>query len=132
TYENEPGKEGRVLLGHQPDGTAIYGRIPTGKIGEEFRGWITGPLYMLRNKEGTIARPIFNLFANDRGFGQKIYNPNYSGLGEALQNVGNIMWEFLRSEIPETQVRAAQQIVSGSDKTWLPWAQLVSPFFGFT
>src|SRR5437763_3727148 len=132
TTTNEPGKEARVLLGHQPDGTAIYGRIPTGKIGEEFAGWLTQPLYMLKNKEGTLARPIFNTLANDRGFGQKVYNRDYVGLKGAVQNVGNIAWEFLRSEIPEMQVRAVQQIVSGSDKTWLPWAQLVSPFFGFT
>jgi hypothetical protein len=29
-------------------------------------------------------------------------------------------------------MQTVQQIVSGSDKTWLPWAQLVSHFFGFT
>src|SRR5438067_1643290 len=126
TSENEPGKQGRVLLGHQPDGTAIYGRLPTGKIGEEFTGWLTQPLYLLKNKEGTLARPIFNTLANDRGFGQKVYDPNWTGIKGAAANIGRIAWEFLRNEIPEMQVRAVQQIVSGSDKAWLPWAQLVS------
>ena len=34
--------------------------------------------------------------------------------------------------VHEHDRRDADPIVSGSDKTWLPWAQLVSPFFGFT
>jgi hypothetical protein len=44
--QNEPGKEDRIFFKTAPDGTAIYMRLPTGKIGEEMQGWLTSPLEM--------------------------------------------------------------------------------------
>src|SRR6185436_20671858 len=38
--ENEPGKEDRTFIGFDDSGTALYARVPTGKIGEEFAGWL--------------------------------------------------------------------------------------------
>jgi len=75
TAENEPGKQDRILVGYDNDGTAIYARNPAGKIGEEFQGYATSPLDMVKRKLGTLARPAFQVASNDRGFGRKVYNP---------------------------------------------------------
>ena len=67
TSSNEPGREERLRVGYAKDGTAIYARNPAGKIGEEFSGYLTGPLDMIRRKLGTIARPVWQIMANDAG-----------------------------------------------------------------
>jgi len=131
---NEPGKDERVRLGYREDGTAVYIRSPVGKIGEEFEGWATRPLEMWRNKEGTIVRPLFNILENDRGFGgrvEQVYNRNPDGLGERAKVLGDILWEFMRSQTPELQLRAAGRMLSGKGD-WVDTAQALAPFAGFT
>ena len=85
--QNEPGKQNRILVGYSKDGTAIYMRSPIGKIGEEFVGWPTQPLEMLRRKEGTFARPAFEIMSNDRGFGRKVYDPYAKTWGDTAKNM---------------------------------------------
>lgn len=131
---NEPGKQERVLLGHKADGTAVYIRSPVGKIGEEFEGWATRPLEMLKNKEGTVVRPLLNVLNNDRGFGgrvERVYNQNPRGLGEHAGVVGSILWEFMRSQTPDLQLRAAYRLMTGRGD-WVDAAQMAAPFAGFT
>jgi hypothetical protein len=131
---NEPGKEERVRLGYRDDGTAVYIRSPVGKIGEEFEGWATRPLEMFRNKEGTMVRPLLNVLENNRGFGgrvEQVYNRNPNSLGEAARAVGSILWEFMRSQTPELQLKAGARMLSGKGD-WVDMAQALAPFAGFT
>lgn len=129
--EHEPGKEARVPLFTQPDGTIIYGRLPTGKVGEEFQGWLTSPAPMIRNKLGTLARPLFNLLANDNGLGQKIWNPDAKGVSGVAHNIGNIVWEMIRTQVPEMQLEGMIDIIQGKGGK-LPYAQVALPFAGLT
>jgi hypothetical protein len=61
-----PGKQDRIRVGTSKDGTAIYMRNPAGKIGEEFIGYMNGPLDMMRRKLGTIARPGWQILRTTR------------------------------------------------------------------
>jgi hypothetical protein len=116
TSENEPGKEDRVLIGYEDDGTAIYARNPFGKIGEEFIGWMTSPFDMVHRKLSTFARPISEVDHNDRGFGRKLYNPYADTTQEYVKNIGRIAAAFVGQQLPTDSAKAALALMRG-DKT---------------
>jgi hypothetical protein len=132
TAEHEPGKQDRILVGHTKDGTAIYARNPVGKIGEEFTGYLSGPLDMLRRKLGTIARPVWQVLANDKGFGRKVYDPNADTPEKYLKNAGAIASHFATSQIPEIQLSSAADLATGQGDRTLALAQTFGPIAGVT
>lgn len=132
TSENEPGKQDRVLAGHTKDGTAIYLRNPFGKIGEEFLGWGTTPLDMIKRKEGTIARPMFQLLSNDKGFGRKVYDPNADTPEKVFANAARIAQHLIAAQTPEQQIRAARDLATGEGDPKINAAQTFGPFAGIT
>lgn len=129
--QNEPGKENRIFFKTQPDGTAIYVRMPTGKIGEEFQGYLTSPIDMLKRKQGTIARPLIQTFTNDKGFGQKVYDEHEPGLKGMMDAVGNITWNILQDQVPVDSIVAGYHLMSGQgDET--DALKTVGPLLGMT
>lgn len=132
TSENEPGRQERVRVGYAKDGTAIYGRAPVGKIGEEFIGYMTGPLDMMRKKQGTIARPLSQIFSNDAGFGRKIYDPTADLPEKYLQNVYLIAKHLALSQFPEGQISAFRDLVKGEGDAKVNALQAFGPFAGVT
>jgi hypothetical protein len=132
TESNEPGKENRIKIGYQKDGTAIYARLPTGKIGEEFSGYLTGPLDMIRKKLGTIARPAWQIMSNDKGFGQKVYDPNADTPAKYLRNLGLIAETLAESQIPEGQFSALSDLVKGENDPKTDALQAFGPIAGVT
>lgn len=129
--QNEPGKENRIFFKTQPDGTAIYVRLPTGKIGEEFQGYLTSPIDMLKRKQGTIARPLIQAFTNDKGFGQKVYDENEPGLKGMLDAVGNITWNILQEQVPVDSIAAGYHLMSGHGDE-VDALKVVGPLLGMT
>jgi hypothetical protein len=127
TNENEPGRENRVLVGYDKDGTAIYARVPTGKIGEEFTNWITSPLQTFKSKLGTLARPTYETIANDAGFGHKVYDPK----GSTLQALGNIAQLYLGSQVPLDSLKSAAQLMEGKGKV-IDMYKTAGPLAGVT
>lgn len=132
TAENEPGRQERVRVGYAKDGTAIYARAPVGKIGEEFIGYMTGPLDMMRKKMGTIARPGWQILSNDAGFGRKIYDPTADTPAKYLQNAYLIAKHLALSQTPEGQVRALSDLVKGEGDAKVNAMQAFGPFAGVT
>jgi hypothetical protein len=129
--QNEPGKENRIFFKTQPDGTALYVRLPTGKIGEEFTGYLTSPIDMLKRKQGTIARPLIQTFTNDKGFGQKVYDENEPGLKGMMHAVGNITWNILQDQVPVDSIVAGYHLMSGhGDET--DALKTLGPLMGLT
>jgi hypothetical protein len=114
------------------DGTAIYARNPAGKIGEEFVGYLTGPLDMLRRKLGTVARPVWQILANDKGFGRKVYDPNADTPAKYLKNMGKIVAHIFEAQTPEGQIRAAIDLAKGEGDTKLNALQAFGPVAGVT
>jgi hypothetical protein len=132
TAENEPGKEDRIRVGQTKDGTAIYARNPAGKIGEEFTGWLTSPLDIAKRKEGTLMRPLWQVLANDKGFGRKVYDPNADTPGKYLKNMGAIAQHFATAQTPDIQFKAALDLVTGEGDKKLAALQTFGPLTGVT
>jgi hypothetical protein len=132
TSSNEPGREERLRVGYASDGTAIYARNPAGKIGEEFSGYLTGPLDMIRKKLGTIVRPAWQIMANDAGFGRKIYDPSADTPAKYLQNMGAIAKHFMMSQLPEGQINAFVDLVKGEGDAKVNALQAFGPIAGVT
>lgn len=125
-YHNEPGKENRSYIGKDKQGTALYLRNPSGKIGEEFGNYLTQPLEQLRNKEGTVFRPITQTLANDKGFGRKIYSkydPMYKEISDVLINV-------VSQQFPTSALTSAKRFVDTGNTPDL--LNAVAPLVGIT
>jgi hypothetical protein len=129
--QNEPGKENRIFFNTAPDGTAVYVRLPTGKIGEEFQGYLTSPLDMLKRKQGTLARPLFQTLENDKGFGQKVYDDQEPGLSGMLHAVGNVVWNILQQQVPEDSIQSGYNLMSGHGDD-VDALKAIGPLFGLT
>jgi hypothetical protein len=132
TSENEPGKQERVHVGQAANGTAIYMRQPAGKIGEEFLGYMTGPLDMMRKKLGTVARPAWQIASNDAGFGRKVYDPDADTPAKYVRNLGLIAAHLAKSQFPEGQISAASDLVKGEGDAKVNALQALGPFAGVT
>jgi len=113
TSENEQGREDRVLVGTDHNGTAIYARNPVGKIGEEFKNWLTQPLDTFKKKLGTLARPTYEVLTNDAGFGRHVYDPNAKGASGLAQNAGRIVSTYLGAQVPLDSLKSAYAMATG-------------------
>jgi hypothetical protein len=132
TSENEPGKQERIRVGQAANGTAIYMRQPAGKIGEEFIGYMTGPLDMMRKKLGTVARPAWQIASNDAGFGRKVYDPDADTPGKYIKNLALIAAHLAKSQFPEGQISAFSDLVKGEGDAKVNALQALGPFGGVT
>jgi hypothetical protein len=128
---HEKGKENRLLWDYDDKGTAIYLRNPTGKIGEEFIGWGTSPLEMLKRKESQFARPTHQMIDNDKGFGKRIYNPDEPGFKGMAKAVGSIALNYLGAQIPLLELESAWNIIKGEGEP-VDFGKVIAPFFGIT
>lgn len=129
--ENEPGKERRVLYDYDHQGTGIYVRLPTGKIGEEFIDWSTSPLDILKRKEGTLMRPLIQMITNDKGYGRKVYDEEAPGFDGAAKALGNILMNFVYQQFPTDSLSAAKRMLEGRGDD-VDALKVMGPFFGLT
>jgi hypothetical protein len=131
TSGNEPGKKERILYDFDKHGTGIYMRMPIGKIGEEFVGWGTSPLDMLKRKESTFTRPMIETFTNDKGFGKRVYNPDDPGVAGAVRNVGKVVRNFMAAQIPVDAIQGLIDKSQGIQDDTTTY-KLVGPLAGLT
>lgn len=131
TSENEPGKEDRIRVGTQDDGTAIYVRLPTGKVGEDFKNWITKPLITAKAKESQLVRPLQAIWNNDNGIGQRIYDPDAKGIGGVLTNAGRIAKLFVTQMVPTDAIKGAMDWEGGKAST-VDKLKVAGPLVGLT
>ena len=113
TSENEKGRQNRVLVGYDHNGTAIYARNPTGKIGEEFTNWLTNPLETLKAKFSTVLKPTYETFTNDAGFGRHVYDPNAKGFSGMAYNLGRIIETYMGSQVPLDSLNSGYNALTG-------------------
>jgi hypothetical protein len=128
--ENEQGKENRVLAGYDKNGTAIYIRLPFGKIGEEFESYLGSPLQILKNKESTFLRPLLQTLQNDKGNGQKVYVEK----DPALKEASDIALNALSQQIPLDAIESGRRAISGKEdgKRGIDAARTLAPLAGIT
>ena len=132
TAENEPGKQSRILMGYDKDGTAIYGRLAAGKVTEELMGYLTEPNEMLHRKLGTFARPLSEIYNNDYGFGRKVYNPKADTPGEVAKNIIKIGALLVGDQIPLSSIKGAYDWARGGQGSDTAGIKAVAPLFGTT
>jgi hypothetical protein len=132
TYENEPGKQDRVLTGYAKDGTGIYLRNPLGKIGEEFTGYLSTPIDMMTRKLATVPRGVWHVISNDAGYGRKVYDPHPFTDGTVLQSLANAAEQVAGEQFPTGQLGAARDLVTGEGDKTLNELHAFGPFGGFT
>jgi hypothetical protein len=133
TAENEPGKQDRVRIGYAKDGTAIYLRNPVGKIGEEFMDYASGNILdAIRRKMGTVARPLWQVMANDAGFGRKVYDPNADTTPKYMDNMLKVVEHIAGSQTPAGQISAFADLVKGEGDKKVNALQAFGPVAGAT
>lgn len=135
TYDNEPGKQDRVLLRTDPrTGTAQYVRVPIGAVGEEFKNWLTQPLERIKAKESTLIKPVQDVLFNSDFRGKPIYNPDAKGTYETLQSVGAAMWHIIEGQIPTDAIKDVYRLLAGKgqDDHTLNVLKVALPIAGVT
>ena len=137
THENEPGKHDRIMIGKTKEGRAIYMRNPVGKIGEEFVGYASRPFQQSQAKMSTFLRPLFQVYTNDKGFGQKMYNPNANTTKQYIESAIAIAGHLAAAQTPEGQLKAARDLAAGENAQKVGGVpvnalQALGPLGGFT
>lgn len=132
TSANEAGRQDRLFTGYGKDGTAIYMRVPPGKMGEEFEGYMTGPLDMMRRKLSPLARFGWDVLANDRGFGRKVYDPNADTMPKYIANIGKIAFHLMEVHAPSGQIQAGYDLIKGDGDPKINAMQSLGPIAGVT
>jgi hypothetical protein len=127
-WENEEDRQKRFLIGYQPDGTAIYGRLPTGKVGEEMQDWLTEPREILLRKLSPYGRLLYALAANDKGFGRKLYLPD----DPLYKNAARVGWFAMEGVAPVGQLQGMSDAVTGAQDRKTATLQALAPIAGVT
>ena len=131
--ENEPGKQDKILIGYQNDGTAIYSALPTGKTGGEMVGWMTDPASMVNRKLSTFVKPVIDIANNKDYSGRQIYNPYPQLPEDTLSNVAKMAFHVMAAQFPEKTFEAAYDLMHGtptSDEKTVDVMQIVGPIAG--
>ncbi len=130
--ENEPGKEDRFLIGYQKDGTAIYGRLPTGKVGEDLQDWVGSPVDVAHRKLSPFGHLVNGLWSNDKGFGQKIYDPYDTSAQGYAKNMARVAEFAMESVLPISPFKALSSLGSDKGETQTKIEQILLPMIGIT
>lgn len=128
--DNEPGKDDRVLLGYADDGTAKYGRIPFGKIGEDFKKGMTNPGRLVYNKTSQFVKPFIDIAAQSLDSpidGRAIWAPS----DNASQVVGKSIAHLMAAQVPMDSIQGAVDWYQGNAKD-ADKAKLLLPLAGIT
>jgi hypothetical protein len=124
---NDPGKEDRIFIGRRPDGTAIYGRSPLGKVGEDLLKAMTEPVELGWNKlspsAGFVAGVALNDKSKQRGFDIEVYDPE----GGMLENMRDVAHYFLESHTPYDYAEAIVGAALGDKDEVLKWQAMLQP-----
>lgn len=98
---NEPGRENRIYAGTDEDGKGIYLRLPAGKVGEEFVGWMSKPGTMLEDKMSPLVRPLIELVMGHDSLGRQLLPPHPKTIGDYVDTAGAIV-EHIASNLGPT------------------------------
>ena len=131
-WQNEAGKQDKFLIGYEPDGTAIYGRLPTGKVAEDMMGWIGEPREKLLAKLSPYARLMYAMASNDKGFGQHLYDPYDKTPLSLAKNTGRVLWFGLEGLAPTQQLEGAKNLATGAQDPKSAALQAFLPLTGIT
>jgi hypothetical protein len=132
--DNEPDKKNRFLIRYDKDGTAIYGRAPVGKVGEDLQDWVLSPNALIKKKLSPFGHAAYGLISNDKGFGQKIYDPYDTTATGYFKNLARIAEFTFDSMLPVGPFEALHEMGKPGSKgdATTKAMQLTLPLMGVT
>jgi hypothetical protein len=119
---NEEGLENRIRGANMNNGTATYYRLPVGKTGEDFEGWLSQPLQMVWQKSGTLLKPAIDIGMQAAGHppdGRNLWAPSDS----TLTAFGKAAAHFMAGQLPVHDAEVLADLVKGSNKAGVQTAQ---------
>src|SRR5512140_3179501 len=87
---------------------------------------------MVKRKLGTFARPVYEIAANDKGFGRKVYDPYAKTWGDTAQNAGRIVRTIIGDQVPLQSIEAVKNYFQGNGDKTLNLLQAAGPLGGLT
>lgn len=146
-WANEPERKNRFLIGYDDQGTAIYGRLPTGKVAEDIVDWVIEPVGTGERKLSPFSKLALQIASNDKGFGRKLYDPHdYTPTGY-LRNLGRVIvgadvanlkspddisGGLLGGIAPMAAIQGATHLATNDKDRDVALMQTVMPLFGVT
>jgi hypothetical protein len=132
TADNERGKERRIKVGHDANGTAIYARNVIGKVTEDLVDAVMSPFELVKKKLSTFARPMMQILQNDQGFGRHIYNPDDKTVSGMAKAAGNVVFYMLQNQIPAAAVEGTYDVFTKPGDRTIDALKLAGPMAGVT
>lgn len=131
TEGHEPGKQNRILVGYEKDGTGIYVRPVMGKSVEDIVDYFTQLRQTLLNMMSPFMRPPIAFVTNEVSPGQKVYDP-YAPMPTATgQAISNLALVAAESVVPRTAISALYKLGTGQGG-WFEAAQVIGGGLGFS
>lgn len=112
---NEPGKEDRIYLGNDENGTGMYMKNPLGKVGEDLMKFFSHPMDLALSKQSQLMKVVGgNDFKGGLMFGNKdIYGPNSKAMG-FMEKLGATAKVLIDSLMPFSSTDALQETIKGN------------------
>lgn len=128
-HDNEPGKQDRIFVGTDHTGRGVYVKNPFGKVGEEFKNYLTSPLSQIKAKLSPFIRPVLDTVANADNFGRKVYNADDGSVTSDLKAIGDIIAHWMTAQVPMTTIQGGYDYASGAPDADMSIAKSAVPFF---
>jgi hypothetical protein len=128
--EHEPGKENRILLGYEKDGTGVYLRNPFGKAIEDLSDYFTQPLQTFKNMLSPYGHALFGLTGRDTG-DKLIWDPYAHTSLQVLEALGDYVKYVFAGAGPQTAITAAKKLATGQGGTFQA-AQIIGGGLGMS
>jgi len=93
---------------------------------------MSSPIEMLKRKSSTFARPIVSIVANDRGFGQKLYDPNAATTADQAKNVARIVGAIIGDQFNLSLISDTKKAMAGDKDSTISALHLFGDLSGFT
>ncbi len=129
--EHEPGRENRILVGFEPDGTAIYIRPMLGKFVEDISDYLTAPLRTINSMMSPFMHMAEGIVENRRpGTDRPVYDPYIDTTPKEMRAIGDIAAYMAESSGPTTAIKDAGRILGDAFKGKMPKAFDVAQVVG--
>lgn len=111
--DHEPGKEHRLLVGFDKNGTGIYVRTPFGKSAEDMIGAFINFRSMLHYKLAPYMSPLIDLYEGRDEFGNPIYDPYGKPTEQIAEALRYLALHAVMNVTPSPAIEALWNIFTG-------------------
>jgi predicted RNA methylase len=112
-HDHEPGKQNRLLVGFEKDGTGVYLRNPLGKFAEDIQDYFVQPIKTLHSMMSPYGHAVDGLWTGRNGMDQPIYDKNPETTTQLGRAIGDYVAFVLQGAGPTSAISAAKDLVTG-------------------